>query len=60
MVKDIRYATSLNTPATCVPTTTVPSITITSVSTQTQTTYSCNAGTITDNGTSFLIQIHLP
>jgi prepilin-type N-terminal cleavage/methylation domain-containing protein len=52
MVKSIRYAASLDNPASCVPSKTVASITFTSVTTHLQTTYDCNAGTIKSNGTS--------
>jgi prepilin-type N-terminal cleavage/methylation domain-containing protein len=54
MVKNIRYAQTLNTPATCVPTTTVSSITITSFSDHQQTTYSCANNTISSNSASLL------
>ena len=52
MVRNIRYAASLNAPASCVPSTTTSSITITSLTDYTQTTYSCAAGTISSNGAS--------
>jgi prepilin-type N-terminal cleavage/methylation domain-containing protein len=54
MVKNIRYAQTLNSPATCVPTTTVSSITITSFSDHQQTTYSCAGNTISSNSASLL------
>lgn len=52
MVKNIRYAASLDNPVSCVGSKTVSSITITSVTTHTQTTYDCSAGTIKSNGAS--------
>jgi prepilin-type N-terminal cleavage/methylation domain-containing protein len=54
MVRNIRYATVLSSPTTCVPTISTSSITITSVSNQSKIIYSCNAGTITDNGVSLI------
>ncbi len=51
MVKDIRYAQSLDFPTSCVPSQTTSSITITSLA-QTQTTYACTAGTINANNNS--------
>ena len=52
MVRGIRYAASLDNPTSCVPSKSVGSITVTSVTTHIQTTYSCNAGTITSNNVS--------
>jgi len=54
MVKSIRYAQSINAPATCVPTTTTSSITITSLADYQQTTYSCANNTIASNGASLI------
>lgn len=54
IVRNIRFAQNLVSPATCVPTTTVNSITITSVSDQQQTTYSCTNGTIASNSASLV------
>jgi prepilin-type N-terminal cleavage/methylation domain-containing protein len=54
MVKSIRFAQSLDTPATCVPSQTVNAITITSLSDHAQTTYSCAGGTIASNGASLI------
>lgn len=51
IVKNIRYAQSLNTPATCDPPVTASSITVTSL-TNVQTTYSCTQGTIESNTSS--------
>ncbi len=52
MVKNIRFAQSLDSPNTCVPSQTVNSITFTSVTTHLQTTYDCANGTINANGKS--------
>ena len=52
MVKNIRYASNLNSPASCVPSTTTSSITITSLLDNGQTTYSCAGGTIASNSAS--------
>lgn len=41
MVKQIRYAKALSSPATCVPSATAPAITITSINDDGQTTFSC-------------------
>jgi hypothetical protein len=41
MVKQIRYAKSLDNPASCVPSTNSPTLTITSLADNGQTTYSC-------------------
>ncbi|HVA96278.1 MAG TPA: type II secretion system protein [Candidatus Acidoferrales bacterium] len=54
MVKSIRFAESLDNPATCVPTQTVSSITITSLIDHAQTTYSCAGNTIASNSASLL------
>ncbi len=54
MVKNIRYAQTLNAPASCVPTTTTNSITITSSSDHLPTTYSCAGGTISSNSASLV------
>jgi prepilin-type N-terminal cleavage/methylation domain-containing protein len=52
MVKNIRYAQSLDNPTSCVTSSSVNSITVTSVTTRIQTTYSCTAGTIKANNIS--------
>ncbi len=54
MVRSIRYAKTLNAPASCVPATNVSSITITSLQDNGQTTYSCSSGTIASNSASLL------
>ncbi|HSX08905.1 MAG TPA: prepilin-type N-terminal cleavage/methylation domain-containing protein [Candidatus Saccharimonadales bacterium] len=54
MVKNIRYAASLDAPATCVPTTSSSSITITSLSDHKQTIYSCASNTISSNSASLI------
>ena len=54
MVRSIRFAASLNAPATCNPTTTVSSISITSLLDNGQTTYSCGNGTIASNSASLV------
>lgn len=54
MVKSIRYAQTITAPATCVPTVTTNAITITNLLDQAQTTYSCNANTISSNSASLI------
>jgi prepilin-type N-terminal cleavage/methylation domain-containing protein len=54
IVRGIRYAKSLDSPTSCVPSTTSSSITITSIQDNAQTTYSCNANTISSNSASLL------
>jgi prepilin-type N-terminal cleavage/methylation domain-containing protein len=57
MVKSIRFAGSLNSPASCIPSTTSPSITITSLNDKAQTTYSCpasNNNPITSNSAALV------
>lgn len=54
MVRSIRYAKTLNTPASCVPAVNSSSITITSLQDNGQTTYSCNANTISSNSASLI------
>jgi prepilin-type N-terminal cleavage/methylation domain-containing protein len=54
MVNSIRYAETLNAPASCVPTTTGNSVTISSLSDHAQTTYSCSGATIASNGASLI------
>jgi prepilin-type N-terminal cleavage/methylation domain-containing protein len=54
MIKQIRYAKSLNTPASCVPSSNTSSITITSLDTNTQTTFACSATTISSNSASLM------
>ncbi|MGI8420492.1 MAG: type II secretion system protein [Candidatus Levyibacteriota bacterium] len=54
MVKGIRYADSMNNPASCVGTTTVSSITFTSLSDNAQTTYACANNTISSNSASLI------
>ncbi len=49
MVRSIRYAKSLDSPASCVPATNVSSITITSLQDNGQTTYSCASNAIASN-----------
>ncbi|MEK7571380.1 MAG: prepilin-type N-terminal cleavage/methylation domain-containing protein [Patescibacteria group bacterium] len=46
IARKLRYAKTLDNPASCVPSTTVASLTITDVS-NTQTTYACTSGSIT-------------
>ena len=54
IVKNIRYAQSLNDPTTCVPTTTVSSITVTSLSDNAQTTFACRNNTIASNSAALI------
>jgi prepilin-type N-terminal cleavage/methylation domain-containing protein len=54
MVKSIRFAQSLDNPATCVPSKTVSSITFTSLIDHAQTTYSCANNTISSNSASLI------
>jgi prepilin-type N-terminal cleavage/methylation domain-containing protein len=54
MVKQIRFARSLDTPASCIPTTNTSSITITSIESNTQTTYACSATAISSNSASLI------
>lgn len=57
MLRNIRYAKSLDSPAACVPTASVSAITITSLTDDAQTTYSCPAGasqTISSNSASLI------
>lgn len=54
MVKNVRYAKSLNTPSSCVPATTTQSVTITSLSDNAQTTLSCSGGTVSSNSASLI------
>lgn len=54
MVKSIRYAKSLDSPASCVVPTSTSSITVTSLESNAQTTYSCSGTTIASNGASLL------
>lgn len=52
MVRTIRYAGSLDIPASCVPSATVTKIAVTSVDTHVQTTYECINNTINANNVS--------
>lgn len=54
IVKNIRYAKSLDSPASCVPATTVNTITVTSLQDGGQTTYACSNNTISSNSASLL------
>ncbi|HWY79696.1 MAG TPA: type II secretion system protein [Candidatus Sulfotelmatobacter sp.] len=54
MVKGIRYASSLNSPAVCIPTASVSAITITSLTDYAQTTFSCTGGSIASNSAPLL------
>ena len=54
MVKQIRYAGSLTTPASCVPSTTTSSITITSLTSNAPTTFTCSTSTISSNSASLM------
>lgn len=54
MVRSIRYAQTLTSPATCTTTTTVSSITITSLLDHQPTTYSCSGNTISSNSASLI------
>ncbi len=54
MVKSIRYAKSLDVPASCVPSATTQSVTITSLTDSAQTTLSCANGTISSNSASLV------
>ena len=53
MVKNIRYAKSLDIPSSCIPSTTVSSVTFTALDSG-QTTLSCSANTISSNSASLL------
>lgn len=52
MVKSIRYAQSLTSPASCVPQVSTSTITVTSITTHTPIVYACTGTTITQNGSS--------
>jgi prepilin-type N-terminal cleavage/methylation domain-containing protein len=54
MVKDIRYAKTLETPGSCSPATTTSSVTIISLNDSGRTTYSCTGTTIASNSASLL------
>lgn len=54
MVKNIRYAKSLDAPASCLPATTVSAITVTSLQDGARTTYACSNATISSNSASLL------
>lgn len=54
IIRSIRYAKSLDVPASCVPSTNVSSITITSLADNQQTTFACGGNTISSNSASFL------
>ncbi len=54
MVKSIRFAKSLDTPANCVPSATVSSVTFTPIASDGQITYSCTGDTLASNGASLL------
>jgi len=56
MVDAIRYAKSLDSPASCMPSVTLtpPSLTITSLQDNGQTTYACSANTISSNSASLI------
>lgn len=54
IVKGIRYASTLNSPSTCIPAATVPSITVTSLTDSAQTTYACVNNTIASNSASLV------
>lgn len=54
IVKNIRYARSLDAPVSCIPATTVSSITVTSLQDGGRTTYACSNNTISSNSASLL------
>lgn len=54
IVRNIRFAGSLISPATCVPSLTASSVTVSSVTDHQQTTYSCTNGTISSNSASLV------
>ena len=57
MVRQIRFAKSLDTPASCTPAVTTTSITVTSLSNNAQTTFACTTGassSITSNSASLI------
>lgn len=57
MIRQIRFAKSIDSPAACIPSTTVSSVTFTSLADNGQTTLSCPAGgstTITSNSASLI------
>jgi len=52
IARSLRYAQTLDAPASCTPTVTATSVTITSLNDQLQTTYSCANNTISSNSAS--------
>jgi prepilin-type N-terminal cleavage/methylation domain-containing protein len=54
MVRNIRYAKSLDAPTSCIPATTLSAITVTSLHDNGQTTYSCGSNTIASNSASLI------